>query len=370
MAKMKFGINYQGRCSKDHRKETKVLCNRCNFSCRVIRVWVARINTIMQTCYFALSGVLPREEAIKEIKKAIQKTYFKKGQNVIDRNFKAVDATLENLYEVNYPEKVSAADHALFTVSAKAPEFVQKVTSVMMADHGDQLPVSMLPIDGTYPSGTTQWEKRNVSDLVASWEPDFCIQCGNCAYVCPHSVIRSKFYHIDNLEKAPEGFKHAPINARGFPETQYSLQVYLEDCTGCNLCVEACPVTQQGNPSHKAINLTEKEPIIEKEKENIEFFENISWNDRSKIDFSTVHGAQFLEPLFEFSGACAGCGETPYLKLLSQLFGERLLVANATGCSSIYGGNLPTTPWTKNKQGRGLHGQIHYLKIMLSLVWE
>jgi pyruvate-ferredoxin/flavodoxin oxidoreductase len=312
-----------------------------------------RINTIMQTCYFALSGVLPREDAIKQIKKAIQKTYFKKGQSVIDKNFKAVDATLENLFEVAYPGTVTAEDHSLFTVSEKAPDFVQKVTSVMMADHGDQLPVSMLPIDGTYPSGTTQWEKRNVSDLVASWEPDLCIQCGNCAYVCPHSVIRSKFYHIDNLEKAPEGFKHAPINARGFPETQYTLQVYLEDCTGCNLCVEACPVTEQGNATHKAINLTEKEPVLAVEKQNIDFFETITWNDRSKIDFSTVHGAQFLEPLFEFSGACAGCGETPYLKLLSQLFGERLLVANATGCSSIYGGNLPTTPWTKNKEGRG-----------------
>ena len=312
-----------------------------------------RINTIMQTCYFALSGVLPREDAIKQIKKAIQKTYFKKGQKIIDQNFLAVDSTLEHLYEVKYPEKVSAKDNELFTVSPNAPDFVQNVTAVMMADHGDQLPVSMLPIDGTYPSGTTQWEKRNVSDLVASWEPDLCIQCGNCAYVCPHSVIRSKFYHIENLEKAPEGFKHAPINARGFPETQYSLQVYLEDCTGCNLCVEACPVTEQGNAGHKAINLTEKEPVLAVEKQNIDFFETITWNDRSKIDFSTVHGAQFLEPLFEFSGACAGCGETPYLKLLSQLFGERLLVANATGCSSIYGGNLPTTPWTKNKQGRG-----------------
>jgi pyruvate-ferredoxin/flavodoxin oxidoreductase len=312
-----------------------------------------RINTIMQTCYFALSGVLPREDAIKQIKKAIEKTYFKKGQKVIDQNFKAVDATLANMYEVNYPSNVSAADHDLLTVSNKAPEFVKNVTAVMMADHGDQLPVSMMPIDGTFPSGTTQWEKRNVSDLVALWEPDLCIQCGNCAYVCPHSVIRAKFYHKDNLEKAPEGFKHAPINARGFPETQYSLQVYLEDCTGCNLCVEVCPVTDPANRSHKAINLTDKEPILKTEQKNIEFFENITWNDRSKIDFSTVHGAQFLEPLFEFSGACAGCGETPYLKLLSQLFGERLLVANATGCSSIYGGNLPTTPWTVNKEGRG-----------------
>ena len=312
-----------------------------------------RINTIMQTCHFALSGVLPREDAIKQIKKAIEKTYFKKGQKVIDQNFKAVDATLANLFEVNYPEKVSSADNNLLSVSDKAPDFVKHVTAVMMADHGDQLPVSMMPVDGTYPSGTTQWEKRNVSDLVPLWEPDLCIQCGNCAYVCPHSVIRAKFFHKDNLKKAPNGFKSAPINARGFPETQYTLQVYLEDCTGCNLCVEVCPATEPGNRSHKAINMTEKEPLMKTEKENIEFFEDITWNDRSKIDFSTVHGAQFLEPLFEFSGACAGCGETPYLKLLSQLFGDRLLIANATGCSSIYGGNLPTTPWTKNAAGRG-----------------
>ncbi|MEO6550466.1 MAG: pyruvate:ferredoxin (flavodoxin) oxidoreductase [Ferruginibacter sp.] len=312
-----------------------------------------RINTIMQTCYFALSGVLPREDAIKQIKKAIEKSYAKKGQKVIDLNFKAVDATLENLHEVEYPKTVSAAHHELLIVPKKAPQFVQEVTAVMMAGHGDELSVSQMPIDGTYPSGTTQWEKRNVSDLVPVWEPGTCIQCGNCAYVCPHSVIRAKFFHENYLGKAPEGFQSAPINSRGFPETKYSLQVYLEDCTGCNLCVEVCPAIDIKDATRKAINMAEKEPILEQGRANIEFFENIPWNDRSKIDFSTVHGAQFLEPLFEFSGACAGCGETPYLKLLSQLFGERLLVANATGCSSIYGGNLPTTPWTVNKDGRG-----------------
>ncbi len=312
-----------------------------------------RVNTIMQACYFALSEVLPREEAIEKIKKAIEKTYYKKGQKVIEQNFKAVDATLENLFEVKVPKKASSEELSSLTVSENAPDFVKQVTAMMMAGHGDSLPVSMMPADGTYPSGTTQWEKRNVSDLVAEWNPGLCIQCGNCAYVCPHSVIRAKFYHKDYLKDAPDGFKYAPINSRGFPETEYSLQVYLEDCTGCNLCVEVCPATDPEDRSRKAINLTEKEPILKTGQENIEFFENITWNDRSKIDFSTVHGAQFLEPLFEFSGACAGCGETPYLKLLSQLFGDRLLVANATGCSSIYGGNLPTTPWAMNKEGRG-----------------
>lgn len=312
-----------------------------------------RINTIMQTCFFALSGVLPREEAIAQIKHAIEKTYSKKGKAVVEQNFAAVDATLAHLYEVTVPDKVTATAGLHAVVSAAAPDFVKEVTAVMMSGHGDDLPVSKMPPDGTYPSGTTRWEKRNISDLVPVWEPGICIQCGNCAYVCPHSVIRAKFYHADLLEGAPASFQSAPINARGFPETKYTLQVYAEDCTGCNLCVEVCPATAPGNHSLKAINMAEKEPVISQVKENIAFFDKLPWNNRSTINFSTVHGAQFLEPLFEFSGACAGCGETPYLKLLSQLFGDRLLVANATGCSSIYGGNLPTTPWTTNSQGQG-----------------
>ncbi len=312
-----------------------------------------RINTIMQTCFFALSGVLPREEAIHHIKKAIEKTYYKKGKAVIEKNYKAVDQTLENLFEVKIPAVANASSDFLPVVPDAAPPFVRDVIGKMLAGHGDELPISAMPVDGTYPSGTTKWEKRNISDLVARWEPDLCIQCGNCSFVCPHSVIRSKFYHEDLLQDAPADFRSAPINARGFPETRYTLQVYLEDCTGCNLCVEACPATNPLNRSEKAINLKDKAPVLEQERGNIRFFEQLPFNDRAKVNFSMVHGAQFLEPLFEFSGACAGCGETPYIRLLTQLFGDRLIVANATGCSSIYGGNLPTTPWTVNEAGKG-----------------
>ena len=313
----------------------------------------SRINTIMQTCFFALSGVLPREEAIAQIKGAIEKTYKKKGKSVIEKNFQAVDATLDHLFEVQVPGRVTSSVVVGTVVPDAAPSFVKEVTAAMMADRGDELPVSKIPFDGTFPSGTTQWEKRNISDLVAVWEPDLCIQCGNCSFVCPHSVIRAKFFHEGFLEDAPEGFKTAPINARGFPETKYALQVYLEDCTGCELCVEACPATDPHDRTRKAINMGDKVPVLEQERQNIGFFEALPWNDRSKVNFSIVHGAQFLEPLFEFSGACSGCGETPYIKLLTQLFGDRLLVANATGCSSIFGGNLPTTPYTANSQGRG-----------------
>lgn len=312
-----------------------------------------RINTIMQVCFFALAGVLPRDEAIARIKKSIEKTYFKKGKAVIEKNFQAVDATLAHLYQVNVPDKTSNQRGMLAAVPEQAPAFVHQVTAMMMKGLGDHLPVSMLPNDGTYPTGTTQWEKRNIADRIPSWEPEHCIQCGNCSFVCPHSVIRAKFYNKNYLKNAPDAFKSAPINAKGFPETRYTLQIYLEDCTSCNLCVEACPVEVPGMPGMKAINMTEKNPLLETEKENIHYFEAIPWNDRSKIDFSLVRGAQFLEPLFEFSGACAGCGETPYVRLLSQLFGDRLIVANATGCSSIYGGNQPTTPWTTNREGKG-----------------
>jgi len=312
-----------------------------------------RINTVMQACFFALSGVLPRDEAIEQIKRAIQKTYQKKGQDVVDKNFAAVDAALDHLHEVDVPSKVTTDRQLDQVIPDDAPEFVRKVTSEMMRGHGDDLPVSMLPFDGTYPSATSQFEKGNVSDRVPKWEPDLCIQCGNCAFVCPHSVIRCKFYHEDSLEKAPENFQSAAITARGFPETRYSLQVYLEDCTGCNLCVSACPVRSPEDEEVRAINMTDKAPRLEQEKDNIEFFETLAYNDRASVEFSSVRGAQFLQPLFEFAGACAGCGETPYVKLLSQLFGPRLIVANATGCSSIYGGNLPTTPWAKNAEGSG-----------------
>lgn len=312
-----------------------------------------RINTIMQTCFFAISGVLPRDEAIAKIKEAIRKTYIKRGEDVIRRNFQAVDDALAHLYAVKVPRQTTSAREMRESVPAGAPDFVRNVTAVMMAGRGDELPVSALPNDGTYPSGTAAWEKRNISMFVPVWEPDICIQCGNCSIVCPHSVIRSKFYDKARLRAAPASFKSAPLSGRGFPDIRYTLQVFVEDCTGCVLCVEACPAKSKEKSGVKAINMRLKEPVLEDERKNIDFFQSLPDNDRGRIDFSTVRGVQYLQPLFEFSGACAGCGETPYLKLLSQLFGDRLLIANATGCSSIYGGNLPTTPWSVNQEGRG-----------------
>jgi pyruvate-ferredoxin/flavodoxin oxidoreductase len=312
-----------------------------------------RTNTIMQTCFFAISGVLPRDQAIDKIKKSIRKTYGKKGDEVVQKNYEAVDHTIANLHELKVPAKADSTLEMQRTVPEQAPEFVQNVTAMMMAGRGDQLPVSAMPVDGTYPSGTTQWEKRNIAQFIPVWEDDICIQCGNCSFVCPHGVIRSKLYHQDHLESAPDSFKSAPIDARGFPETRYTLQIYGEDCTGCALCVEVCPAKSKEESGKKAINMTWKADALDANKESLTFFETLPVNDRSRVDFSTIRGTQFLEPLFEFSGACAGCGETPYVKLVSQLFGDRLLVANATGCSSIYGGNLPTTPWAQNSEGRG-----------------
>jgi pyruvate-ferredoxin/flavodoxin oxidoreductase len=312
-----------------------------------------RTNTIMQTSFFAISGVMPRDKAIEKIKYSIRKTYGKKGEEIVRKNFEAVDYTVANLQEVKVPERATSVIEMLRVVPTEAPEFVQKVTAMMMAGRGDELPVSALPIDGTYPSGTTKWEKRNISQFVPIWEPEICIQCGNCSFVCPHGVIRSKLYDKEQLESAPSGFAWTPIDARGFPDTRYTLQIYVEDCTGCGLCVEVCPAKSKEETGKKAINMSWKEPILETARDNIRFFETLPVNDRSYVDFSTIRGTQFLEPLFEFNGACAGCGETPYIKLVSQLFGDRMMVANATGCTSIYGGNLPTTPWTVNSEGRG-----------------
>jgi pyruvate-ferredoxin/flavodoxin oxidoreductase len=312
-----------------------------------------RTNTVLQTCFFAISGVLPRAEAITAIKAAITKTYGRRGADVVARNHAAVDHALSALHRVGVPRRVTATRGLPPPVPAHAPEFVRAVTATMMAGRGDDLPVSALPVDGTYPSGTTAFEKRNVSDLVALWDPDLCIQCGNCSFVCPHSVIRSKFYDQNMLTGAPDGFPSMPLEVRGLPDTRYTLQVYLEDCTGCGLCVEACPAQAPLEPTRKAINLAPRQPQLDAGRQSIAYFETLPVNDRSRVDFGTVRGTQYLLPLFEFSGACAGCGETPYLKLLSQLFGDRLMIANATGCSSIYGGNLPTTPWTTDAHGRG-----------------
>jgi len=312
-----------------------------------------RINTVMQTCFFALSGVMPKEAAIAKIKTAIQKTYGKKGEEVVRRNFEAVDNTLAQLHQVTVPGEVNSTRALLAAVPPQAPAFVREVTAMMIAGKGDELPVSAMPADGTFPTATSRWESRDISMYAPAWEPDICIQCGNCSFVCPHSVIRAKFYNKAQLQQAPAGFRHAPIDARGLPDVQYTLQVYLDDCTGCGLCVEVCPVKSKQETGRKAINMQAKAAVLESERQNVEFFESLPYVEPARVDFSTVRGVQYLQPLFEFPGSCAGCGETPYVKLLSQLFGDRLVVANATGCSSIYGGNLPTTPWSQNAAGKG-----------------
>jgi pyruvate-ferredoxin/flavodoxin oxidoreductase len=312
-----------------------------------------KINTVMQTCFFALSGVLPKDEAIAQIKKAIKKSYGKRGETVVKQNFAAVDSALAHLHEVEVPELATSTFDRQSIVPDSAPAFVRNVTARMIAGDGNSLPVSALPVDGTYPSGTSRWEKRNITDEIPAWEQELCIQCGKCVFVCPHAAIREKVYAPELLSEAPETFKSSPARFKEFKDMVYSLQVAPEDCTGCTLCVDACPVKDKANPTRRAVNMVPQRPVRDIERENWEFFLELPEIDRTLIPINQVKYAQLLQPLFEFSGACSGCGETPYLKLLSQLFGDRAYVANATGCSSIYGGNLPTTPWTYNREGRG-----------------
>ena len=313
-----------------------------------------RVNTIMQTAFFAISGILPGEQAIEQIKHAIEKTYGKRGEAVVKKNFEAVDATIANLYEVNVPAEITSKTTRRPSVPAEAPDFVKNVLGQMIGFDGDNLPVSALPVDGSYPTGTAQWEKRNLALEIPVWEPDLCIQCGKCVIVCPHAVIRHKVYDEKLLADAPESFKHTKSKFKEFSDGMaYSLQVAPEDCTGCTLCVEACPVKDKRAVGRRAINMVPQPALREAEVKNWDFFMNIPDLDRKLINPSTIKNSQLLRPLFEFSGACAGCGETPYVKLVSQLFGDRAIIANATGCSSIYGGNLPTTPWAFDANGRG-----------------
>ena len=313
-----------------------------------------RVNTIMQTAFFAISGILPREEAITQIKHAIEKTYGKRGEAVVKKNFDAVDQTLENLHEVKVPAKATSKTARRALVPNEAPEFVKNVLAPIIAFNGDNVPVSAMPVDGTFPTGTTQWEKRNLALEIPEWVPDLCIQCGKCIMVCPHAVIRQKIFDDKLLAGAPETFKHMPSKYKEFSHGMtYSIQVAPEDCTGCELCVEACPAKDKTQANRKALNMAPQPPLRVSESKNWDFFMKIPDLDRKLINPSTIKNSQLLRPLFEFSGACSGCGETPYVKLVSQLFGDRAMVANATGCSSIYGGNLPTTPWAKDNFGRG-----------------
>jgi pyruvate-ferredoxin/flavodoxin oxidoreductase len=313
-----------------------------------------RMNTIMQTAFFAISGILPREDAIAEIKKAIEKTYGKRGEAVVKKNFDAVDSTLENLHEVKVPAGITSKMTRRLPVPAEAPEFVRDVLGEIIGANGDNIPVSAFPMDGTFPTGTTQWEKRNIALEIPVWDENICIQCGKCVMVCPHAVIRHKVYDEKLLANAPETFKHMPSKFKEFSQGYaYTVQVAPEDCTGCTLCVEVCPVKDKTQVGRKAINMAPQPALREQEARNWDFFMSIPDLDRKLINPSTIKNSQLLRPLFEFSGACAGCGETPYVKLVSQLFGDRAVIANATGCSSIYGGNLPTTPWAVDSKGRG-----------------
>ncbi len=312
-----------------------------------------RINTVMQTCFFAISGVLPREQAIEKIKESIRKTYGKRGEAVVQMNFAAVDQALSNLYEVKVPSAVTATTYRRAPIPAEAPKFVREVLGKMVAFDGDNVTVGEMPIDGTFPTGTAKWEKRNIALEIPVWEPSLCIQCGKCVMVCPHAVIRQKIFDPALLAGAPETFKSLDAKFKEFPGTKYSIQVAPEDCTGCALCVEACPAKDKTQAGRKALNMADQPPLREPESKNWDFFLSLPEVDRTTFSFASIKNSQLLQPLFEFSGACSGCGETPYIKLMTQLFGDRTVIANATGCTSIYGGNLPTTPYTQNPDGRG-----------------
>ncbi|MDP1805607.1 MAG: 4Fe-4S double cluster binding domain-containing protein, partial [Acidimicrobiales bacterium] len=311
-----------------------------------------RINTVMQPCFFKLSGVLPAAEAIAHIKASVVKTYARRGQTIVDRNFAAIDSSLARLVRVPLG-KVGSGRRMAATIPDDAPEFVKKVTSLLMAGDGDLLPVSALPVDGTFPTGTTKYEKRAIAQEIPIWDPDICIDCGKCAIVCPHTTIRMKVFAPGVVDGAPADFLSKDFRSKDLPGHRLSIQVAPDDCTGCGVCVDVCPAKSKTDISHKAINMEPIEDHRDVERSRWDYFQSIPPLDRSLLPHDSVKGSQVLEPLFEFSGACAGCGETPYLKLVSQLFGDRMIVANATGCSSIYGANLPTTPWTVNAAGRG-----------------
>jgi pyruvate-ferredoxin/flavodoxin oxidoreductase len=312
-----------------------------------------RVNTVLQTCFFALTGVLPVDEAVEAVKDAIRASYDKRGSAVLERNFAAVDRALAGLHEVSVPARTNGARPRPPVVAAAAPDFVQRVTAAMIAGRGDRLPVSALPVDGTFPVGTARFEKRSLAEEIPIWDPSICIDCAKCALVCPHAAIRLKVYDPAELDGAPEGFLSKEWRDRKLPGKLLTVQVAPDDCTGCGICVETCPAFAKEEVRHKSINLEPKREHLERERERFEFFLRLPELDRELVEPATIKGSQLLEPLFEYSGACEGCGETPYLKLLTQLFGDRMLVANATGCSSIYGGNLPTTPWSANADGRG-----------------
>lgn len=313
-----------------------------------------RINTIMQTCFFAISGILPKDEAIEAIKEAVEKTYGRKGRRIVEINFRAIDETLACLHEVAVPANADSIVALAAAVVESAPDFVKQVTGEIIAGRGDEIPVSLMPMDGSFPLGTAAYEKRNLALEIPVWETDLCTQCGKCPLVCPHAAIRSKIFPAEELGHAPNTFRHAPMLGKDFPQGLHiSYQVAPEDCTGCGLCVDICPIRDKSNASRKALNMAPQPPLREQERRNWTFFVGLPEYDRRELKTSTIKGSMVLQPLFEFSGACVGCGETPYLKLATQLFGDRMLVANATGCSSIYGGNLPTTPWATNHEGRG-----------------